>query len=82
EKIDERIEKVQEILISHTQALTQLNERMNNLSANFSRIENIRTTEFKTLDGKIDTLTEKVDDKIDSIKEDITEIKELLTEDK
>ncbi len=52
EKMDERIVKLQEILISHTQALTQLNERTNNLSANFSRIENIRSTEFQTLDGK------------------------------
>ncbi|MHA1658085.1 MAG: hypothetical protein ACTSUT_03045 [Promethearchaeota archaeon] len=54
----------------------------NNLSANLSRVENIRTTEFKTLDGKIDSLTDKVDKKIDSVKEDITEIKDLLTKNK
>ncbi len=71
EKIDERVEKIQEILISHTQALTQLNERTNNLSANFSRVENMRSTEFKTLDGKID-----------SVKDDITEIKDLLSKNK
>lgn len=82
EKIDERIKKAQKTLISHTQTLTQLNERTNNLSANFSRVENIRTTEFKTLDGKIDSLTDKVDKKIDSVKEDITEIKDLLTKNK
>jgi len=75
EKMDERIEKLQEILISHTQALTQLNERSNNLSGNFSRIENIRNTEFKTLDGKIESLSEGQD----IIKEHIKEIKELVT---
>jgi len=74
EKMDERIVKLQEILISHTQALTQLNERTNNLSANFSRIENIRNTEFKTLDGKIDSLSEGQD----IIKEHIKEIKEMV----
>lgn len=75
EKMDERIEKLQEILISHTQALTQLNERSNNLSSNFSRIENIRNAEFKTLDGKIESLSEGQD----IIKEHIKEIKELVS---
>ena len=75
EKMDERIEKLQEILISHTQALTQLNERSNNLSGNFSRIENIRNAEFKTLDGKIESLSEGQD----IIKEHIKEIKELVS---
>ena len=73
--MDERIEKLQEILISHTQALTQLNERSNNLSRNFSRIENIRNAEFKTLDGKIESLSEGQD----IIKEHIKEIKELVS---
>jgi predicted nucleic acid-binding Zn-ribbon protein len=75
EKMDGRIEKLQEILISHTQALTQLNKRTNNLNANFSRIENIRTTEFKTLDGKIESLSEGQD----IIKEHIKEIKEIVS---
>ncbi|KKL09765.1 hypothetical protein LCGC14_2562610, partial [marine sediment metagenome] len=75
EKMDERIVKLQEILISHTQALTQLNERSNNLSGNFSRIENIRNAEFKTLDGKIESLSEGQD----IIKEHIKEIKELVS---
>ena len=75
EKMDERIVKLQEILISHTQALTQLNIRTNNLSANFSRIENIRNTEFKTLDGKINSLTKGQD----IIKEHIKEIKEIVS---
>ena len=75
EKMDGRIEKLQEILISHTQALTQLNKRTNNLNANFSRIENIRTTEFKTLDGKIESLSEGQD----LIKEHIKEIKEMVS---
>jgi chaperonin cofactor prefoldin len=73
--MDGRIEKLQEILISHTQALTQLNKRTNNLNANFSRIENIRTTEFKTLDGKIESLSEGQD----IIKEHIKEIKEIVS---
>lgn len=75
EKIDERIEKVQEILISHTQALIQLNERTNNLSANFSRVENVRNTEFQTLNGKIESLSEGQD----IIKEHIKDIKELVS---
>ncbi|KKN62088.1 hypothetical protein LCGC14_0515300 [marine sediment metagenome] len=75
EKIDERIEKVQEILISHTQALIQLNERTNNLTTNFSRVENVRNTEFQTLNGKIESLSEGQD----IIKEQIKDIKELVS---
>ncbi|MHA1490943.1 MAG: hypothetical protein ACTSRI_15015 [Promethearchaeota archaeon] len=75
EKMDERIVNLQEILISHTQALTQLNTRTNNLNANFSRIENIRNTEFKTLDGKINSLTKGQD----IIKEHVKEIKEIVS---
>ena len=85
EKIDERIEKLQEILISHTRALTQLNERTNNLSGNFSRIENIRNTEFKTLDGKIESLDGKIEsisEGQDNIKEHIQEIKEIISKKK
>ena len=75
EKMDDRIVKLQEILISHTQALTQLNERTNNLSSNFSRVENIRGTEFKTLDGKIESLTKGQN----TIKESIEELKEIVS---
>jgi len=57
EKMDEKFNKIHEILLSHTQALTQLNNRTNNLNANFSRINNTRSTEFKTLDGKIELLS-------------------------
>jgi len=46
-----------------------LNERMNNLNANFSRIENIINTEFKTLDGKIESLSEGQDIIKEQIKE-------------
>ena len=77
-EINERIARSQEILTSHTQALTLLNENINHLNANFSRIENMRGTEFKTLDGKMDLLTEKIDEKIDSLKDDVSEIKELF----
>jgi methyl-accepting chemotaxis protein len=82
EKIDDKFNQIQEILISHTNALTQINERTNNLSANFSRIENIRATEFKKLDGKIDRISEKLDEKFDNVKGDIIEIKNLLKKDK
>jgi uncharacterized phage infection (PIP) family protein YhgE len=75
EKMDEHIVKLQTILIPHTQALTELNKRTNNLNVNFSRLENIRRTEFKTLNGKLEAISNGQD----MIKEHIKEIKKLIS---
>ncbi|MHA1148287.1 MAG: hypothetical protein ACTSR8_08575 [Promethearchaeota archaeon] len=88
ETIEERISKNQEILISHSKSLEYIMKNMPNLQnlkdidLRMTRLENLSSTNFKTLNGKIDTKFNEVNKKLDAQKEDIIEIKKLLTNEK
>lgn len=81
ETMDERITKNQEILISHSKSLEYIMKHMPDLQnykdidMRMKRLENLSSTQYKTLDGKIDNLNSK----IDAQQQDIKDIKELLT---
>ena len=78
ERMDERISKTQEILISHSETLEVMVENMKNINLKLVQLENLRSTEFKTLDGKIEMLNSGQN----TIKNDIKDIKEILSQNK
>lgn len=85
ETMDERITKNQEILISHSKSLEYIMKHMPNLKnykdidMRMKRLENLSSTQYKTLDGKIDGKFDELNSKIDAQQQDIKDIKDLLT---
>ncbi|MHA1150704.1 MAG: hypothetical protein ACTSR8_20985 [Promethearchaeota archaeon] len=85
-KMDDRITKNQEILISHSESLKFIIQNMpniqnlKNIDLRMTRLENLSSTQFKTLDGKMDTKFEEINEKLDSQAEDISEIKKILSQ--
>ncbi|TFF95063.1 MAG: hypothetical protein EU544_03550 [Promethearchaeota archaeon] len=84
EIVDERISKNQEILISHSKSLEFIMKNMPNIQnlkdidARMKRLENLSATQYKTLDGKIDTKFNELNEKLDVQGNDIKDIKKML----
>lgn len=85
ERMDERITKINGILISLSESLKAMTENVLNINLKLVQLENLRSTEFKTLDGKIEMLNKGQDylkDDIKDIKDDIKDVKKILLKNK
>ena len=84
EIVDEKKKKNQEILISHSKSLEFIMKNMPNIQnlkdidARMKRSENLSATQYKTLDGKIDTKFNELNEKLDVQGNDIKDIKKML----
>ena len=61
ERMDERITKINGILISLSESLKAITENVLNINLKLVQLENLRSTEFKILDGKIEMLNKGKD---------------------
>ena len=60
EDVNERINKTQEILITHSEALKNLPKDYQEINSKLNQLEHMSATQYKNLEGKIDTKFDKL----------------------